>query len=243
MFAPLPSPAEMSGWDRAAIDLGLPELLLMENASREALHVLSAETGQMPGKRVLLFMGGGNNGGDAACLARHLHDGRRRGACAAYPAFGGLPGRDGAACAAGPALRRGVCPGCGLARKIPQYAVGCVCRRFRLRAGRPGHRRGRDTRHGLFRQPQAVRSLGWWPGSTRWRNGPSFFLWISRPGLSGLTGRPCPVAVRAQRHRDLRRRRSPALSCRKPRRTRAGCTSGPSAFRPWCGGSIPLPIR
>ena len=50
MFAPLPSPAEMSGWDRAAIDLGLPELLLMENASREALHVLSAETGQMPGK-------------------------------------------------------------------------------------------------------------------------------------------------------------------------------------------------
>ena len=65
----------MSGWDRAAIDLGLPELLLMGNASREALHVLSAETGQMPGKRVLLFMGGGNNGGDAACLARHLHDG------------------------------------------------------------------------------------------------------------------------------------------------------------------------
>ena len=65
----------MSGWDRAAIDLGLPELLLMENASREALHVFSAETGQMPGKRVLLFMGGGNNGGDAACLARHLHDG------------------------------------------------------------------------------------------------------------------------------------------------------------------------
>ena len=75
MFAPLPAPAEMSGWDRAAIDLGLPELLLMENASREALHVLSAETGHMPGKRVLLFMGGGNNGGDAACLARHLHDG------------------------------------------------------------------------------------------------------------------------------------------------------------------------
>ena len=46
----------MSGWDRAAIDLGLPELLLMENASREALHVLSAETGQMSGKRVLLFL-------------------------------------------------------------------------------------------------------------------------------------------------------------------------------------------
>ena len=40
MFAPLPAPADMSGWDRAAVALGLPELLLMENASREALHAL-----------------------------------------------------------------------------------------------------------------------------------------------------------------------------------------------------------
>lgn len=63
MFAPLPAPAEMSGWDRAAIDLGLPELLLMENASREALHVLSAETGHMPGKRVLLFMAAATTAG------------------------------------------------------------------------------------------------------------------------------------------------------------------------------------
>ena len=74
MFAPLPTPAEMSGWDRAAVELGLPGLLLMENASREAMHALEAETGPVRGKRVLFFMGGGNNGGDAACLARHLHD-------------------------------------------------------------------------------------------------------------------------------------------------------------------------
>lgn len=45
MFAPLPTPAEMSGWDRAAMELGLPGLLLMENASREAMHALEAETG------------------------------------------------------------------------------------------------------------------------------------------------------------------------------------------------------
>lgn len=61
-------------------------------------------------------------------------------------------------------------------------------------------------------------------------------------GLSGLTGRPCPVAVRAHATVTFEAAK-PALSCRKPRRTRAGCTSGPSAFRPWRGGSIPLPIR
>lgn len=167
---------------------------------------------------------------------------RRRGACAAYPAFGGLPGRDGTACAAGPALRRGVCPGCGLARKIPQYAVGCVCRRFRLRAGRPGHRRGRDTRHGLFRQPQAAGAWAGGPDQRAGATGLHFFsgypvrpFRIDRASVPRRRARP--------RHRDLRGRRSPALSCRKPRRTRAGCTSGPSAFRPWCGGSIPLPIR
>ena len=70
----LPTPAEMSLWDRASIEQGIPEFTLMENASREALHVLQEEIGELAGKRTLLFMGGGNNGGDAACLARHLLD-------------------------------------------------------------------------------------------------------------------------------------------------------------------------
>ena len=64
----------MASWDRAAMDLGLPEFTLMENASREALQVLASCCAPLCGKRVLLFMGGGNNGGDAACLARHLVD-------------------------------------------------------------------------------------------------------------------------------------------------------------------------
>lgn len=182
MFAPLPSPAEMSGWDRAAIDLGLPELLLMENASREALHVLSAETGQMPGKRVLLFMGGGNNGGDAACLARHLHDGGARGACAAYPAFGGLPGRDGTACAAGRRCGVAFAPAAGWPEKYRNtpwdvYADASVCER----GGRTSSWTGYSAR--AFPAASGRWSLGWWAGSTRWRNGPSFFLWISRPAF------------------------------------------------------------
>ena len=74
MFAPLPTPHEMAAWDRAAVDLGMPELLLMEHAGRAAAAVLAATYGPVAGKRVLLFMGAGNNGGDAACLARLLED-------------------------------------------------------------------------------------------------------------------------------------------------------------------------
>ncbi|MCL2124317.1 MAG: NAD(P)H-hydrate epimerase, partial [Desulfovibrionaceae bacterium] len=73
-FPPLPAPVEMSRWDEAAVELGLPEMLLMENASREALHVLEECAGPLRGKRILLYMGAGKNGGDAACLARHLKD-------------------------------------------------------------------------------------------------------------------------------------------------------------------------
>ena len=36
MFAPVPTPAEMADWDRAAAALGLPEEVLMENAARAA---------------------------------------------------------------------------------------------------------------------------------------------------------------------------------------------------------------
>jgi ADP-dependent NAD(P)H-hydrate dehydratase / NAD(P)H-hydrate epimerase len=63
----------MAHWDRTSIEqYGLREELLMENASREALHVLAAEAGPLRGKSVVLFAGPGNNGGDAFALARHL---------------------------------------------------------------------------------------------------------------------------------------------------------------------------
>ena len=71
---PLPLPAEMRAWDAAASKLGLPEIVLMENAARAALAVMQEEFAPLAGKRVWLFMGSGNNGGDAACLARHLLD-------------------------------------------------------------------------------------------------------------------------------------------------------------------------
>ena len=74
-FSALPTPAEMALWDASAIeDYRIPEFTLMENASREAFHVLRVLTD--PGQRVLVLMGSGNNGGDGAALARHAAGGR-----------------------------------------------------------------------------------------------------------------------------------------------------------------------
>ncbi|MYL83047.1 NAD(P)H-hydrate dehydratase [Desulfovibrio aerotolerans] len=72
-FDPLPTPAEIAGWDAACVaECGMSFLALMENASREAMHALVGEVGEVAGKRVLLLAGPGNNGGDAVALARHL---------------------------------------------------------------------------------------------------------------------------------------------------------------------------
>ncbi|MCG8529232.1 MAG: NAD(P)H-hydrate dehydratase [Desulfovibrionales bacterium] len=74
-YIPLPTPAEMNNWDSQAINTyGIREEILMENASREALHVLLELVGSVAKKQILVFMGSGNNGGDAAALARHLHN-------------------------------------------------------------------------------------------------------------------------------------------------------------------------
>lgn len=110
IFRPMmkaPTPVEMSAWDEAAINFGIPENMLMETAGLrlfEFLHTHYPHAEQTP---VCLFMGGGNNGGDAACLARHLHDygypllvyhtgqlASRKGACAYHT---DLAHRDGAA--------------------------------------------------------------------------------------------------------------------------------------------------
>lgn len=74
MFLPVPTPHEMSLWDKESIHIGVPETVLMENASREALHILKKTFGNIEDKYILVLMGSGKNGGDAVCLARHLHD-------------------------------------------------------------------------------------------------------------------------------------------------------------------------
>lgn len=189
MFAPLPTPSEMSLWDQAAVALGLPELLLMENASREALHVLTALQPGLKGQKILVFMGGGNNGGDAVCLARHLLDaGSQVMVVHTRPAaaYRGVTGQH---------LR--LARRCGL-RLVPA-------------ASWPGRfRRNADLTPWL--QPDVVidgllgtgfsgqlrpLELHLVRDINRFRD-TAFILALDIPsGLSGLTGRACPEAVRA----------------------------------------------
>lgn len=68
----LPDSREMAQWDKAAVDFGIPEFLLMENAGRVCCEAAMQRFGRPV--NAVVFMGGGNNGGDAACMARHLND-------------------------------------------------------------------------------------------------------------------------------------------------------------------------
>lgn len=70
----LPTPDQMREWDRNAINFGIPEEILMENAGRAVAEFIGEHLGARTDKTIWLFMGSGNNGGDAACTARHLQD-------------------------------------------------------------------------------------------------------------------------------------------------------------------------
>ena len=64
---------QMQRFDRIAIKkLGIPGLLLMENAGRSFTDELSRRAGPVGGKSVVVVCGKGNNGGDGYVIARHL---------------------------------------------------------------------------------------------------------------------------------------------------------------------------
>jgi NAD(P)H-hydrate epimerase len=59
--------------DRHAIDdLGIPSIVLMENAGRGAAEIILERLGELGTPAVHLVAGRGNNGGDAFVVARHL---------------------------------------------------------------------------------------------------------------------------------------------------------------------------
>jgi hydroxyethylthiazole kinase-like uncharacterized protein yjeF len=65
--------AEMREVDRLTTEkYGVPGLLLMEAAAARTVEAIEKEFGPAAGKRVLIFCGRGNNGGDGAALARQL---------------------------------------------------------------------------------------------------------------------------------------------------------------------------
>jgi hydroxyethylthiazole kinase-like uncharacterized protein yjeF len=65
--------AEMRAVDRAAIEgLGIPGVVLMENAGLRVVRALKARFPAVAGERIVIVAGRGNNGGDGFVVARHL---------------------------------------------------------------------------------------------------------------------------------------------------------------------------
>jgi NAD(P)H-hydrate epimerase len=72
-FPPLLTAAEMRAADAGATrDLGVPSLLLMENAGRGTADILRRELTGHAAPRVAIVCGGGANGGDGFVIARQL---------------------------------------------------------------------------------------------------------------------------------------------------------------------------
>jgi len=67
--------SEMQDMDRKTIqDLGLPGMVLMENAGRGSARFFLEQFSPSVGQKVLVLCGSGNNGGDGYVVARYLHE-------------------------------------------------------------------------------------------------------------------------------------------------------------------------
>jgi ADP-dependent NAD(P)H-hydrate dehydratase / NAD(P)H-hydrate epimerase len=66
--------AEMRAIEQAAVDAGATWPGLMEQAGWGVAQIAMQRLGDASGKRVLVLVGPGNNGGDGLVVARHLHD-------------------------------------------------------------------------------------------------------------------------------------------------------------------------
>ncbi len=72
---PVLSSQQVRQLDRFAIEqLGVPGVVLMENAGRGAAEVILGWIAEHGCSTVCIFCGAGNNGGDGFVIARHLHN-------------------------------------------------------------------------------------------------------------------------------------------------------------------------
>ena len=65
---------QMRQIDRECVRRGITVSTLMENAGRAVAAEVKAAAGDLAGRHVLFFIGGGNNGGDGLVAARYLYD-------------------------------------------------------------------------------------------------------------------------------------------------------------------------
>ncbi len=67
--------SQMRNVDRAASEIGgIPSIVLMENAALACVNELKKDFCDLKDKRVAIFCGKGNNGGDGFTIARHLYN-------------------------------------------------------------------------------------------------------------------------------------------------------------------------
>lgn len=71
----LSTSSQMKELDAKSIkEFNIPDIVLMENASRGTFELIKKHFGKLEGVKVSVFAGLGNNGGDAMALARHLYN-------------------------------------------------------------------------------------------------------------------------------------------------------------------------
>lgn len=69
------SSSQMRELDRRTIeDVGVPGIVLMENAARGVFEIIDLEAGPLDGASAAVICGRGNNGGDGFAVARMLHN-------------------------------------------------------------------------------------------------------------------------------------------------------------------------
>ena len=64
--------AEMREVDRRTIEMGIPGIVLMENAAHRVVEFLAEHCAPLEAQRIAVLCGKGNNGGDALAIARQL---------------------------------------------------------------------------------------------------------------------------------------------------------------------------
>ena len=65
--------AQMREVDRRTSEMGIPGIVLMENAGHRVVEFLAERFAPLPAQRIVVLCGKGNNGGDGMVVARQLH--------------------------------------------------------------------------------------------------------------------------------------------------------------------------
>ena len=65
--------AQMNAVDRATVERGIPDIILMENAAHRVVEYVAERLAPVSKQRIVVVCGKGNNGGDGLAIARILH--------------------------------------------------------------------------------------------------------------------------------------------------------------------------